>query len=230
MDIYHYHPTTSEYLGTGNADPDPLEPGNWLVPGFATTTKPPADIPADHAAVFKTGTWTLLEDHTGKTVYHKQTKAERQITELGPIPDTETELVPGPDDLWDNTTASWQLDPTAITRHLQTKHAEINQWRDQQEQAPVEHNGHRWDADPTSRARIESVLLAGAMPLDYWTDADNVDRTMTLEQLRALYAAIVQQGGRIHDRQRQMKTEVAALTTIEDVQAYPVGWPIERPA
>ncbi|WP_418139212.1 DUF4376 domain-containing protein [Oceanimonas smirnovii] len=110
------------------------------------------------------------------------------------------------------------------------KVADINTWRDQQEQAPVEHNGHRWDADPTSRARIESVLLAGAMPLDYWTDADNVDRTMTLEQLRALYAAIVQQGGRIHDRQRQMKAEVAALTTIEDVQSYPVGWPIEEPA
>ncbi len=117
-----------------------------------------------------------------------------------------------------------------ISEVLTTKHNEINQWRDSQEQAPVEHNGHRWDADPTSRARIESVLLAGVMPLDYWTDADNVDRTMTLEQLRELYAAIVQQGGRIHDRQRQMKTDVAALTTIEDVQAYPVGWPIEEPA
>lgn len=115
--------------------------------------------------------------------------------------------------------------PPRLADYVGTKHVDINTWRDQQEQDPVEHGGHRWDADPTSRARIESVLLAGAMPLDYWTDADNVDRPMTLEQLRALYAAIVQQGGRIHDRQRQMKTEVAALTTIEAVQAYPVGWP-----
>jgi hypothetical protein len=110
------------------------------------------------------------------------------------------------------------------------KHAQINAWRDQQELTTVAHNGYRWDADPTSRARIESVLLAGAMPLDYWTDADNVDRPMTLEQLRALYAAIVQQGGRIHDRQRQMKAEVAALTTIDAVQAYPIGWPDEAGA
>ncbi|AEY01469.1 hypothetical protein GU3_08565 [Oceanimonas sp. GK1] len=120
--------------------------------------------------------------------------------------------------------------PPGLADYVANKHAEINTWRDSQELLPVEHAGYRWDADPTSRARIESVLLAGAMPLDYWTDADNTDRPMTLEQLRALYAAIVQQGGRIHDRQRQMKTEVATLTTIEAVQAYPVGWPIEEPA
>lgn len=169
----------------------------------------------------------MIEDHREKTVYHKQTLAERRITELGPIPDTETELVPNIDNIWDKTTESWQLDSSAITRHQKAKHVDINTWRDQQEQAPVEHSGHRWDADPTSRARIESVLLAGVMPLDYWTDASNQDQPMTLDQLRELYAAIVQQGGRIHDRQRQMKAEVAALTTIEEVQSYPVGWPTE---
>lgn len=115
--------------------------------------------------------------------------------------------------------------PPGLTAFMAAKHAEINTWRDQQELATVEHNGQRWDADPTSRARIESVLLAGVMPLDYWTDADNQDQPMTLDQLRALYAAIVQQGGRIHDRQRTMKAEVNALNTIEEVQAYPVGWP-----
>lgn len=108
-----------------------------------------------------------------------------------------------------------------------TKHTDINTWRDQQELATVEFNGQHWDADPTSRARIESVLLAGAMPLDYWTDASNQDQPMTLDQLRALYAAIVQQGGRIHDRQRTMKAKVNALNTIEEVQAYPVGWAVE---
>lgn len=115
--------------------------------------------------------------------------------------------------------------PPGLSDFVATKHTDINTWRDQQEQAPVEHNGQHWDADPTSRARIESVLLAGVMPLDYWTDASNQDRPMTLEQLRELYAAIVQQGGRIHDRQRTMKAEVNALTTIDAVQAYPVGWP-----
>lgn len=120
--------------------------------------------------------------------------------------------------------------PLGLADYVATKHAKINTWRDQQEQAPVEHGGHLWDADPTSRTRIESVLLAGVMPLDYWTDASNQDQPMALNQLRELYTTIVQQGGRIHDRQRTMKAEVNTLTTIEEVQAYPVGWPTEVPA
>lgn len=226
MIIYHYHATTGELSGTGKADPDPLVPDNWLIPANATAIKPPTA--ANKVAVFAAGAWSLVEDHRDKTVYDKETKTERKITKTGPIPDTETEQAPGHDDAWG--IDSWRLDPAAITRHQNAKHAEINQWRDQQEQVPVDYNSHLWDADPTSRARIESVLLAGVMPLDYWTDADNEDRPMTLDQLQALYAAIVQQGGRIHDRQRTMKAEIASLTTIEEVQAYPVGWPTEVPA
>ncbi|MFP2768337.1 DUF4376 domain-containing protein [Oceanisphaera sp. KMM 10153] len=222
MDIYHYHPTTGEYLGSGKADLDPLQHDNWLVPAFATNSTPPA-VTDNHAPVYANGTWSLIEDHRGKTVYDKQTRQQQDVTELGPLADSVTELAPGHDDVWG--IDGWQLDPAAITLHQKSKHAEINTWRNQQELATVEHNGQHWDADPTSRARIESVLLAGVMPLDYWTDASNQDQPMTLEQLRELYAAIVQQGGRIHDRQRTMKAEVNALTTIEAVQAYPVGWP-----
>ncbi len=41
MLIYHYHPTTKEYMGEGTADESPLEPGVYLVPAHATTTAPP---------------------------------------------------------------------------------------------------------------------------------------------------------------------------------------------
>lgn len=63
----------------------------------------------------------------------------------------------------------------------------------------------------------------------FWTDADNHDVELTTEQLVQLAGAMTQvmvaEGFRIHERQRQMKEEVAALQRLEDIRTYPVGWP-----
>lgn len=39
--VYHYDESTGEYLGDGIARPDPMEPGRWLIPAWATTVEPP---------------------------------------------------------------------------------------------------------------------------------------------------------------------------------------------
>jgi hypothetical protein len=41
MKVYHYDEKTGELLGDGDARPDPMEPGRWLIPAFATTVAPP---------------------------------------------------------------------------------------------------------------------------------------------------------------------------------------------
>lgn len=64
MQIYHYHPDTLEYIGPGAADPSPLEPGVWLVPGFATTTAPPTAM-TGKVRVWQ-GEWVFVDVQAGE--------------------------------------------------------------------------------------------------------------------------------------------------------------------
>lgn len=117
----------------------------------------------------------------------------------------------------------------------EVKKQEINAWRDRQENGSVifEFNGHAWDGGKASQSRLSPVISAaqaGMLPPGFfWTDADNYDVELTTEELvqlaGAMTQAIVAEGFRIHERQRQMKADVAALQRLEDIRAYPVGWP-----
>lgn len=42
--IYNYHPITLEYISEQFADPDPMDPGRYLIPKHATTIVPPPTI------------------------------------------------------------------------------------------------------------------------------------------------------------------------------------------
>ena len=58
MKIFHYEPQSGILLGSGVADESPLEPGVYLIPGCATTAKPPA-LKAGQRAVFSGEAWTV---------------------------------------------------------------------------------------------------------------------------------------------------------------------------
>ncbi|ELS1446263.1 DUF4376 domain-containing protein [Salmonella enterica] len=117
----------------------------------------------------------------------------------------------------------------------QKKRAEINAWRDAQENGSVIFtlNGHRWDCGKASQTRLAPVVAvakSGMLPPGFfWTDADNIDVPMTTDELTALEAAMQQnmvlQGFKIHERQRQMKEEVDKLTDYKAIKDYAVGWP-----
>lgn len=112
----------------------------------------------------------------------------------------------------------------------------INVWRDTQEKANLlfAHGGYTWDAGTRSKARMEETLAladaTGNLPEGFfWTTADNTDVPMTITELQALASAMAaargQRGFEIHARQRQMKAEVSALTTVEAAHAYIIDWP-----
>lgn len=122
--------------------------------------------------------------------------------------------------------------PEMLAEAKAQKHAEISAWRDAQENGRVscEYNGNRYDVDRESKYRLDNVIEAGGLPDGVkWTDADNRDVELSLDDLKALQRIMVMtmavQGGKIHERQRQMKAEVEALDTPEAVRRYRPGWP-----
>ena len=81
MNIYHYDPATSVYLGIGQADESPLEPGVWLIPTDASTEEPPKFGDSEQAVW--TGDGWLLQP----------------IPEPEPDPEPEPELPPTPENI-----------------------------------------------------------------------------------------------------------------------------------
>lgn len=130
--------------------------------------------------------------------------------------------------------APFTVTPEMLTVARLEKHDEINVWRNQQEHVSITFslNGHRWDCDKTSQDRLSASLEAdrlNILPADFfWTDADNIDVPVKSTDLEAMSTAMrttmFLQGFRIHERQRQMKEEVEALTTLADIRNYRVGW------
>ncbi|EAA6526908.1 phage tail protein [Salmonella enterica] len=226
--IYNLRSDTNEFIGAGDA----YIPPRTGLPANCTDIAPP-DIPASHIAVFdaETETWSLHEDHRGETVYDTTTGNQVYISEAGPLPENTTTQVPAsPVDKFEN--GKWVADlNTALTR----KHAEINDWRNQQENANYvfQFNNHNWDYGKTTQERLSlSVQMAkqNKLPAGFiWTDADNNDVPMTAGELLNLSDAIDQamftMGLQIHLRQREMKEEIEKLTDAQAVLDYVVGWP-----
>ncbi|HCM1918312.1 TPA: DUF4376 domain-containing protein [Salmonella enterica subsp. salamae serovar 28:r:e,n,z15] len=114
------------------------------------------------------------------------------------------------------------------------KLAEIDAWRGNQEAGNVifTWKRRRWDASRASQERISPVLdVAATRGLPdgfFWTDADNNDVPVTISDLQAISdgmkQAMVAQGWKIHERQRQMKKEIGAMKNTTDILNYIPGW------
>ncbi|MCG9031416.1 DUF4376 domain-containing protein [Laribacter hongkongensis] len=151
--------------------------------------------------------WQRVPDRRGES-YWLPDGSHHVIREIGEIPPADALTEPPP--------------PTLEALREQRR-AEINRWRDEQENGGIEHAGHCWDTDEASLQRINAVLLAGTNPLGIWTSADNVDVPMTLEDMQGLFAAIVTRGSAIHARQREMKQAIDGMSR-DELEAFQPGW------
>ncbi|MCW3482123.1 hypothetical protein OL229_21615 [Neisseriaceae bacterium JH1-16] len=122
LPIYHYHPTTGEYLGSSLADPDPLQPDAFLIPHGATPDAPPTA--GEHEiAVRLDGSWLIQPDWRDVPLYHTADGSPVSQAPLGQTPDelTATPLPrPSAAHIWQDD--CWSFDPerqTALLAELQ---------------------------------------------------------------------------------------------------------------
>lgn len=99
--IYNLLAGTNEFIGEGDA----YIPPHTGLPAYSTDIAPP-DVPAGFVAVFNSEnkSWSLVEDHRGKTVYDVESGDALFISELGPLPENVNWLSPdGEYQKWDGT-------------------------------------------------------------------------------------------------------------------------------
>lgn len=103
------------------------------------------------------------------------------------------------------------------------KIAEVNHWRDHQLAQPVEYAGNLFDFDQVSQFRVLAVVMTGdGSPTGSWTTADNIDVPADAAFMAGLYTAMLQQISLVHSQQRDMKSDLQALTSAADIAAYRV--------
>jgi hypothetical protein len=67
MNIYHYHHTTGRFLGTGQADLDPLNAGEYLFPAYSTEELPPTPLEGFYTK-FENGVWSNVAEPVIETL------------------------------------------------------------------------------------------------------------------------------------------------------------------
>lgn len=220
MKYWTVHPETKEVIGEWKAD-------KWNVPRNVLLKEPLPNKNGFAVIALEDMSGTeYIEDNRDKVMYDTTNPSNSAlVVELGSIKDGWTLDEPLPFSIWLHDKWVQQIE---LVR--QSKKDEINAWRntlENDDQQTVLAVGGEWDAGPDARLRIDSALLTEQMP-PYWTDANNVvHHGMTLDELKQVKVAISDLGFAIHDRQRNMKKEVEALTELDEILNYSVGWPEE---
>ncbi|TGB69161.1 DUF4376 domain-containing protein [Escherichia sp. E4930] len=128
--------------------------------------------------------------------------------------------------------APFTITPELIAAAKDAKKREIEAWRTEQEAQPFtfEWNGHTWNADPDSLARLYPVVMAAksdtARTALAWGDADNQQVKLSMPELEELATAMAQaqvdRNDEIYQRQREMKEELNNLDDLSSIRAFGV--------
>lgn len=101
----------------------------------------------------------------------------------------------------------------------QRKIIELKRQRDAAEVEPIAYGGHLYDYDSKARDRIAAAIIAldvqGEGASISWTTADNDDAVVTVQDLRAIVAAVAVRSNLLHIAYRTAKAQVEAAQKAE---------------
>ena len=209
MQVYKYDEQTKEYIGAEQALINPLESelqGKeiYLLPANATFEKP--NLQDGFASVWNGTQWENIEDNRGKEYWLDTDSfgtSAHTMKELGAFPAGAVFTAPA----------------KSIEQLKQDKLLEFKSIRDNEEVKPIEYNGNLFDFDDKARDRINSAITA----LDItgqsieWTTAGNINVAVTAQDLRNIIAAVALRSNDLHIKYRELKEQVLACTTAEEV-------------
>lgn len=210
MQVYKYDEQTKEYIGTEQALIDPLETelqGKeiYLLPANATFEKP---NPQDGFASVWNGTqWENIEDNRGKE-YWLDTDTfgtpAKIMKDLGAFPANAVFTAPA----------------KTIEQLKADKILEFKSIRDNGEVKPISYQGYRFDYDSKARDRINAAIIALDVSKGQiaWTTADNTEVMVNADDLRGVIAAVALRSNELHVKYRQLKEQVEACTTKEQLE------------
>ena len=101
----------------------------------------------------------------------------------------------------------------------QAKINELKTIRDTKEVEPITYQGYNFDYDDKARDRINSAIIALSITGQSieWTTADNTNVSVTADDLRGVIAAVALRSNDLHIKYRELKEQVLACTTAEEV-------------
>ena len=98
---------------------------------------------------------------------------------------------------------------------------ELKRQRDDAEVEPIAYGGHLYDYDSKARDRIAAAIIALALQGEgasiSWTTADNDDAVVTVQDLRAIVAAVAVRSNLLHIAYRTAKAQVEAAQSKAEI-------------
>ena len=92
--------------------------------------------------------------------------------------------------------------------------------RDSLEVEPISYQGYRFDYNDKARDRIIAAIIALDVSKGQiaWTTADNTEVMVNADDLRGVIAAVALRSNELHVKYRQLKEQVEACTTKEQLE------------